>query len=106
MSYVTGPNEGWVALKRSPFALALYETLPPKIADMAATELVALIKSGFVRQSANIFITSGWRNRQALLARLAVLPMPARQAFAHAVYDAGGDIEMPGIRRPEWRPWR
>jgi hypothetical protein len=106
MSYALGPNEGWIALKRSAFALALYDQLPPDLAEKAGSEFVRLIESGFVREAAVILTTSGWRNRAALLARLQELPTRSRAVFAGAVYNLGYDIEVPGVRRPEPRPWR
>jgi hypothetical protein len=106
MSYALGPNEGWIALKRSPFAVALYDQLPPDLAEKAGSEFVRLIQSGFIREAAVILTTSGWRNRSALLARLQELPTRYRGVFAGAVYDLGYDIEVPGVKRPEPRPWR
>jgi hypothetical protein len=105
MSYLLGPNEGWIALKRSPFALAVYERLPPDMAEMAANEFARLLASGFVREAATLFTGPGWRNRNALLPRLRLVPEVAREAFARAVYEAGYDVDIPGVRRPDPRPW-
>jgi hypothetical protein len=106
MSYALGPNEGWIALKRSPFALALYDQLPPDLAEKAGNEFVRLVGSGFVREAATILTTSGWRSRAALLARLQDLPTRSRESFAAAVYDLGYDVDVPGVKRAEPRPWR
>jgi hypothetical protein len=106
MSYALGPNEGWIALKRSPLALALYARLPPDLADKAAAEFVGLIDSGFVRQAAGFLTASAWPHRDALLPRLQALPTFRREALARAVADIGYVIDIPGVKRAEPRPWR
>jgi hypothetical protein len=105
MSYALGPNEGWIALKRSRYALALYAVLPPDLAKRASTEFVGLINTGFVREAAAIFAASGWGDRALLLPHLKELPLFRREAFARAVRDAGFDAEVPGVKRADPRPW-
>jgi hypothetical protein len=63
MSYLMGPNEGWIALKRKVLALAVFERLPLDVAKMAIRELATLLSSGFVREPVGIFTGPAWRLR-------------------------------------------
>lgn len=105
MSYRLGPNEGWIALKRSPLALALFDRLPPDLADMAVMEFANLLNSRFDREAVAIFTGPGWRARNRLLAGLKNVSEIARESFARALYTDGYDVDVPGIRRPDPRPW-
>ena len=104
-SYRLGPNEGWIALKRNGLALAIFEQLPPDIADMALAEFASLLDSGFQREALAIFTGPGWRVRALLLERLKKVSEISREAFAYALYADGYDVDVPGIKRPDPRPW-
>src|SRR6185312_11066251 len=45
MSYALGPNEGWIAVKRSRLALAAFPGLTPTLADSAVAEFSGLVRS-------------------------------------------------------------
>jgi hypothetical protein len=62
MSYLMGPNEGWIALKRNVLALAVFERLPLDVAEMAIRELANLLSSGLIREAGGIFTGPAWRN--------------------------------------------
>jgi hypothetical protein len=53
MSYLTGPNEGWISAKRNGFSLAIYDQLPEDIAAQIVPEFVSLVRSGFYAQAAS-----------------------------------------------------
>jgi hypothetical protein len=106
MSYITGPNEGWIALKRNRVAIALFDALTPDLKEFAINEFVHLIESGFMSQAVSIFLGPGWHNKDVLLPRLEPIALERRQAFARAIANEGFDVEVPGIRRVVQRPWR
>jgi hypothetical protein len=105
LSYQLGPNEGWIGLKRNRMALSIFDQLPPDIAEMAINEFAALLNTGFYGEMVSIFIGPGWRSREQLLARLKGVAERHRQAFAKALYREGYDVDVPGVQRPEPRPW-
>jgi hypothetical protein len=108
LSYKLGPYEGWIALKRNRFSLALFEQLPPDLAEQVLTEFAGLLESGFDSEVVNIFIGPGWHVRDKLLPHLKTVAEHHRIAFARKIYQLGYDIEVPGVERPgpQTRPWR
>lgn len=100
MSYQLGPNEGWIALKRNPVALAKYDRLSPAVKENAINELLALINSEFYQQAADILSGPARTLRQIILPRLAALPQRRLDAFAKTAYGRGLNINPSGIRPP------
>jgi len=105
LSYEWGPNEGWVALQRNALALAIFEQLPPVVAEKAVTEFARILDSGLTQQAVAIFTGPGWPERNLLLLSLKDVAEPYRVDFAKALYRAGYDIAVPGVERPDPRPW-
>jgi hypothetical protein len=106
MSYRLGPNEGWVMLKRNPFALAVFEQLPPDLADMAVAEFAKILNTeGLKYEAVAIFTGAGWRIRDRLLPALKNVAGRHRQAFADALRSAGYSVAVPGTQSREPRPW-
>ena len=105
LSYRLGPNEGWVAIKRNSLSLAVFEQLPPELAEMALAEFASLLDSGFYEDTVAILIGPGWHVRDRLLPRLKQVAERHRQAFARAVYSQGYNVTVPGIENPDPRPW-
>jgi hypothetical protein len=107
MSYQTGPNEGWVALKRNRLALAAFAHLPRDVAEMAIGEFVSLLATRRAfRESVDTMQGLGRPVRDLIVPRLATLPIDIRQDFSNWLYRAGLEVEIPGIARREPRPWR
>lgn len=106
LSYEVGPYEGWVALKRNPIALVLFEQLSPALRERVVSEFVGLVNSGFHREAAEILVGPGWRLRDQLLPRLGVVPQAHRVAFDREVFELGYDVNVPGVVRPVEPPWR
>lgn len=106
MSYRTGPNEGWVAIKRNRLALALFNQLPPALQQETVTEFSRLVDSNFLQIAADNLIGPGWPIRDRLLAALSTIDIVSREQFAKLVYRMGYDISVPGVERPEFRPWQ
>jgi len=106
LSYLTGPNEGWVAIRRNRYALIAYQFLPTELAEDALNEFVGLVNSGYIDEAAQIFVGPGWAIRDTLLNRLKNAGLDTRQRLAKRIYDLGYDVEVPGATRFGVRPWR
>lgn len=106
MSYATGANEGWVALRRNRFSLALFNQLPDDLGKQAINEFAGLVGSNFSDDAASILIKSGWNVRDRLMPALEKVDSRSRLDFAKVVYRLGYDITVPGINLPDQRPWR
>jgi hypothetical protein len=105
LSYRLGPGEGWVATRRNGFALSIYEKLPADLAEDALDEFAHMLASGFYWDPVRIFTGPGWPVRDKLLAHLNDVPLQQRESFAKTLYREGYDIEVPGVPRPDPRPW-
>jgi hypothetical protein len=106
MSYSTGPNEGWIAVRRSPLALGLLGKLPDELESLALSEFVGLLRSGYYTDAANILAGPAWPGHDKLLEQLDKVDESARRAFAKAV-DAKGlpGVEIPVARERPNRPF-
>jgi hypothetical protein len=82
MSYETGPNEAWIAVRRNTLALGVFQSLPSGLAEQALSEFVGLVRSGLYVEAANILAGLDRVIREKLLARLVDLKVASRHAFA------------------------
>jgi hypothetical protein len=105
LSYQLGPNEGWIALKRNGYALAIFQQLPPDLAEMAIAEFATLVDTGFYAETAAILTGPGWPEREMLLSHLKDVSERYKEAFAKAVYKLGYDVNVPGVVLRDPRPW-
>lgn len=105
LSYVTGPNEGWVALRRNPLALAIFDYLPSSMRGMVTSEFANLVGSGFEKEAATLLTGPGWKYRNLLLSRLEGTRQSYRYDFARELYREGYDVTVPGVKLPDPRPW-
>lgn len=105
MSYRLGPNEGWIAIKRNRFAVALYSSLPAGLANDVAGEFSRLVGSNYFGEAFDILSGPGWPVHDVLLTGLATVDNDRREAFSKFAYRKGLDVQVPGVVRPEWRPW-
>lgn len=98
MSYVEGPNEGWIAVRRNPLALSAFPSLPSGLADQALNEFARLVSSGFYSDAANTLAGVGWPIHDNLLARLTEVDEGSRRRFAKALEakDLEG-VTVPGV---------
>jgi hypothetical protein len=107
MSYATGPNEGWIAIKRNPVALAIFPALSADLAEASITEFIGLVRSRLYTEASNIIAGPAWPIRHILLARLKDLTETDRRTFAKVLYERGlDDVPVPGIEPRPARPWR
>lgn len=105
LSYELGPNEGWVAARRNPFALSMFERLPPDLADSAVHEFARMVDSWVYWESIAIFTGPGWPIRDRLLAALREVGENQRRAFYIELYNHGYNVVVPGIAPLEPRPY-
>jgi hypothetical protein len=106
MSYALGPREGWIAIKRNRFALALYPQLPADLREDALHEFAALVASGIFEEAAGILTGPVWPLRDRLLEQLASVDYRDRQRFASVLAQGGYDVPVPGVEAVPQRPWR
>jgi hypothetical protein len=105
LSYELGPNEGWIAVRRNAYALAIFPKLAPDLGNMVLAEFPGLLESGFFEEAVQNFIGPGWPERNLLLLRLRNIPERYRQDFARTVYKRGYEVTVPGIAPMDPRPW-
>lgn len=106
LSYQLSPFEGWVALRRSPYVLAIYETLPPDLQKRARREFAAMVGSALVEEAARILEGPGWLARKDLLAVLSDVQLNLRIQLDKRLRRDGFDVEIPGVAPTEFRPWQ
>jgi hypothetical protein len=105
MSYQLGPYEGWIALKRNAFGLALLERLTPELRQRVISEFGAMVNSGFVEVAANNLTGPGWNVRDELIAGLSESKTKYRRRLAAVLRRGGVELPIPGVELPELRPW-
>lgn len=106
LSYVLAPFEGGFALRRSPYTLAIYDTLPADIKEMARDEFVAIVASGFIRDGVRILQGPGWTIRDQLLPRLEKVRLDFRIQLDRRLRSEGLAAEIPSVEPREFRPWQ
>jgi hypothetical protein len=97
MSYLLGPNEGWIALRRNRIAFAAFNQLPSDIAKEAINEFIGLVKTGLYGVAADILTGPAWSARDVILPHLMQVNERDRKAFADALYQRGYDVNVPGV---------
>ncbi len=105
MSYRLAPYEGWIAL-RSPYVLAIYDVLPADLQESARKELVAMVRTGLIRDAVKVLKGAGWRHHDVLLAGLATVRLDFRLQLDRALRGEGLIADIPGVEPREFRPWR
>jgi hypothetical protein len=105
MSYRSGPNEGWIAIRRNPLALGVFRSLPNEIAEQALSEFVGLVRSDLFADAANIFAGPGWVIRDQLLGRLVQVEEVYRRGFAKALASKDLSVTIPGVEERPSRPF-
>ena len=106
MSYVLAPYEGWIALRRSPFALAVYDSLPDDVKEMARNEFVGIVASGFIGDAVKILQGPGWPIRDQLVPRLDQVRLDIRIRLDKVLRSQGLTVDIPGVEAKEFRPWQ
>jgi hypothetical protein len=105
LSYKLGPNEAWIAVRRNRYVLAVFQRLPSSLAQKAITEFAQLVDTGFYTETVATLTGPGWPERDLLLPRLKDVTERHREGFARALYKLGYNVDVPGVVRPDPRPW-
>lgn len=106
MSYLSGPNEGWIAVRRNPRALRVLSSLPDELTERVFTEFERLVSSEFYSDAANILAGPGWAVHEKLLSRLVQVKEGNRRAFASVLESRNLDgAIVPGIAQRPARPF-
>jgi hypothetical protein len=105
LSYLLGPNEGWIAMRRSAYALSIFQLLPTDLKPKVVAEFANLLDSGFYAAAIQIFTGPGWSNRSVLLPQLKDVGELQKSIFANVLYKDGYDVTVPGVAPRDPRPW-
>jgi hypothetical protein len=105
MSYWSGPNEAWIAIRRNPLALGVFASLPSELAEQALSEFVGLVRSGLYLDASNILAGPGWAVREQLLSRLVQVEEADRYAFARLLAFRDLGVTVPGTEQRPSRPF-
>ncbi len=106
MSYWSGPNEAWIAIRRNRLALGIFPSLPGDLAEQALSEFVGLVRSGLYEEASKILAGPGWAVREQLLSRIAEVDEANRRGFARAVRSKDLDgVTVPGVDKRPSRPF-
>jgi hypothetical protein len=106
MSYVTGPNEAWIGVRRCPIALALFPSLPDELKVRVVQEFVGLVRSGLFADAIKLLAALGLPLRSKLTAELVHLDEPTRNSFARAVEEQGLEgVTVPSVPSRRNRPF-
>src|SRR5262249_16281273 len=74
LSYRLGPNDGGGIWRRSHIAFAVFEQLPPDLAEQVTNEFVTLVERGFYGEALKILTDPAWRLRDVIAPRLTRSP--------------------------------
>jgi hypothetical protein len=107
LSYGFGRNEGWIARWRIRLGLLLFERLPPDLSSDVMDDFINLMDTGqYYWQTAGMFMDASPLIQDRIVERLKTASLATRQAFARTLHNRGMDVTIPGVERPEARPWR
>ncbi|PSO25961.1 hypothetical protein C7G41_28690 [Bradyrhizobium sp. MOS002] len=105
-AYQLGPNEGWIAVRRSPLVLSSFNSLPLDLQGRALAEFADLVRGGLYLDAANILVGPGWAVREQLMNRIALVPDGDRVTFAKILRSRGLDeITVPSVSDKPARPF-
>lgn len=107
MSYRQAPVEGWIAVRRNAYALAVYELLAEDQKRAVVSEFAALVNSGLLAVAVRNLLGPGWPVRERLLLALERTDPALRYHFARMLRNEGADIAVPGVKLRDplgWRP--
>lgn len=106
MSYQSGPNDAWIAVRRNSLAVGVFQSLPDDLAEQALLEFARLVRSGFYSDAANILAGPGWAFRDKLLSRLVQIDEADRRAFAKVLESKNLDgVTVPGVDEKPTHPF-
>jgi hypothetical protein len=99
MSYQTGPNEGWVAVKRNPVAVSRLSSLPGGLVDMTLAEFAKMVGAGLFQEGAGVLADADPAVRERLLATLVDIDEDNRRQFARVLVSKDIQANVPGVEQ-------
>ena len=107
MSFVSAPNEAWIALWRSHLTFVLFDRLPDDLAHVSIDDFVHLLQTRQVYwEMAKIFENTSNGSQRRIAERLQETGPVSRQAFVNVLREKGLTITIPDAVTTEPRPWR
>lgn len=103
-SYLVGPREGWIALRRNRMALAVFLLLSRAMQDRVVSEFADMVDAELTELAASNLTGIGWGYRERLLASLEHVDILPREIFAKRLARDGVKVNVPGVDVNE-RPW-
>lgn len=85
MSYWSGPNEAWIAIRRNRLVLGSVLVLPHDLSDQVLTEFSRLVKSGLYSAAAEGLASAGLQVQERLLNGLTFANDSERSGFVKAL---------------------
>jgi hypothetical protein len=102
MSYRFGANEGWLALRRNRYAIAIYPALPADLKKFAREEFVQLVRSDFITDAADIIVGPGRPISDMLLSHLEGIDDQKLKFLARLLDGKGFAARVPGVPGPRF----
>ncbi|SDH20430.1 hypothetical protein SAMN05216338_1006162 [Bradyrhizobium sp. Rc2d] len=104
-SYVLGPREGWIAVRRNRVALSAFGFLRPSLQQSVVSEFMEMVDADFIDDAAINLERVGWLHRDQLLSGLSGADIASREKLARRVSQDGAKVSIPGVQEND-RPWR
>ncbi|MFK4489230.1 hypothetical protein [Bradyrhizobium sp. USDA 336] len=104
-SYLTGPHEGWVALRRNRLALAIFPMLGDRRQEAVVSEFAEMVDADLTEEAAMNLKGIGWAQRDRLLAALGEVDVSSKNSLLKRLQADGINVKIPGLEYSE-RPWR
>ncbi|MBR1335191.1 hypothetical protein [Bradyrhizobium ottawaense] len=98
-SYVVGPFEGWIILRRNKTALAAFSSLDSVAQQKVSSEFAAIVEAGFTDVALHNLTSVGWSHKNRLLAGLQRSDIASRQLLAKRLADQGFEVDVPGVAK-------
>lgn len=98
MSYRLAPLEGWIAVRRNVYSLAVYDLLAEDERRAVRTEFAAMVNSGLLANAVRNLLGAGWPIRDQLLSELTWTDLTMRYQFARMARAEGVDPAVPGVK--------
>ncbi|QOG22154.1 MULTISPECIES: hypothetical protein [Bradyrhizobium] len=98
MSYRLAPVEGWIAVRRNVYSLAVYELLAEDQKRAVRAEFATLVNSGLLATAVRNVLGAGWPIRDKLLSELEWTDPTMRYQFARMARAEGADLAVPGVK--------
>ncbi len=105
MSYLLGPNEAWIAVKRNPLAIGIFSSLPNELSERVKAEFVGMVRSGLDLDAIHSLSVSQDHVREQMLGQLVQIKEVDRIEFAKLLRSKDIEWSVPGVVESTARPF-